>query len=353
MRATILSSEEISTFRRYIDRKHAQVPAWRRAHILADALERVVDDRLPALPDEPRRRLRRKLLDRGAELSGLGADDVLQECLALDLRREELLRPVVAWSRVRLTPLAPDDPTLETILLRWHREAPAAACIERLRQEAAGSAFAGAPPLGDARKRNGAAAAASCLLLFAGALGLSSAFGSDPPPAAGSLPPSPIAEAAPAPAAEVADARNADELAYAKVDEERLKAYLRGRDSLLAEEPYFGAIVAAAASHDVHPLLLFAITGQEQSFVPSTHERAEAIASNPFNVYGSWEHYRTDIADAAGLAARLVAKRLEDRPDDVDPIRWINASYAEDPNWWKGVSWFFVDMKKQIERDPR
>jgi hypothetical protein len=87
--------------------------------------------------------------------------------------------------------------------------------------------------------------------------------------------------------------------------------------------------------------------------VPSTHERAERIAGNPFNVYGSWESYNTDIDDSASLAARLVAKRLADRPDDVDPIRWINSSYAEDPDWWKGVSWFFEDMKKQIERDPR
>lgn len=82
--------------------------------------------------------------------------------------------------------------------------------------------------------------------------------------------------------------------------------------------------------------------------MPTTHEHAERIASNPFNVFGSWEAYNTDIDDAASLAAKLVAKRLADRPEEADPIQWINRTYAEDPNWWKGVSWFFDDMERNI-----
>ncbi len=352
MRSSILSCEEIETFRRYVERKHAEAPAWRRASILADALERAVDGRLPALPDEPRRRLRRKLLERGPGVAAIGADDVLQECLSLDLGQDALLRPIVAWSRDRLRPAETDEREIEAALLRMYRDAPASVGLEALGREADRRRLdEGAQTRGGSRRRlDAAAAAAAGLLLLAGALGLPSAIGSGvasaPSPAA-----EPPAQAADAPLA--SDAPVIAEYGYAPVDEERLKTYLRGRDSMLADDPYFGAIVAAAERHDVHPLLLFAITGQEQSFVPASHERAEAIASNPFNVYGSWEDYRTDIGDAATLAARLVAKRLADRPGDVDPIQWINSSYAEDPNWWKGVSWFFEDMKKHNERYTR
>ncbi|HZG76851.1 MAG TPA: hypothetical protein VEZ72_13450 [Paenibacillus sp.] len=284
------------------------------------------------------------------------ADDVLKACLDLDLRQEELLRPVVAWSRGRLASASPDEPALETILLRWQRATPTpdAVGLAELAREAA--AYAAAPSPGGSRRRNGAAAAA-CLLLLAGALGLPSAFGSElPAPRSARSEPAPEAaparEAAAAPAPAAAASESVD-YRYEPIDEERLKSYLRGRDSMLADDPYFRAIVGAAERHDVHPLLLFAITGQEQGFVPASHEHAERIASNPFNVYGSWENYRTDIGDAASLAAKLVAKRLAGRPEGVDPIQWINRKYAEDPNWWKGVSWFFEDMERQIERDSR
>jgi len=131
------------------------------------------------------------------------------------------------------------------------------------------------------------------------------------------------------------------ELRYAEFDREAVKAYLRSRDALLAEEPYFGAIVESAKRHDVHPLLLFAIAGQEQGFVPKTHKFAERIANNPFNVYESWEEYNTDIRDSADIAARTVANLASRRPAGYDPFLWLNTRYAEDPGWADGVRWFF------------
>lgn len=362
MQRSILSYDEIMTFKRYIDRKFGD-PRLRTA-ILADALLRVIDRRLPPLPDEERRRFGAALLQRGAQLPTIDADLVLQAGLRLDLQREELLRPLAAWCCERLELEAASETAVAAVLLRWHREPASYDGMRGLRREAeqeaavAETSAAAVPAGGIARpapRRRMNIAAAAGLLLLAGALGIFSAFeavsvsdASADLPAADDSPPSGApAEEAPPPEGGDGGYR------YAAVDTERLRAYLRQRGSALAEEPYLSAIVGAAERHDVHPLLLFAITGQEQSLVPSTHEHAERIASNPFNVYGSWETYNTDIDDSAGLAAKLVAKRLADRPEDADAIQWINRTYAEDPNWWKGVSWFFEDMQKKIEQGSR
>mgnify|MGYP000925748577 CR=1 FL=1 len=147
-----------------------------------------------------------------------------------------------------------------------------------------------------------------------------------------------VPEAVPAPADEPG---MPPEFRYAEFDREAVKTYLRSRDSLLAEEPYFGAIVESGREHDVHPLLLFAIAGQEQGFVPKTHKYAEQIANNPFNVYESWEKYNTDIRDSADIAARTVANLAGRRPAGYDPFLWLNTRYAEDPAWADGVRWFF------------
>ena len=150
-----------------------------------------------------------------------------------------------------------------------------------------------------------------------------------------------VPEAVPAPADEPG---MPPEFRYAEFDREAVRAYLRSRDALLAEEPYFGAIVESARQHDVHPLLLFAIAGQEQGFVPKTHKYAERIANNPFNVYESWEKYNTDIRDSADIAARTVANLASSRPAGYDPFLWLNTRYAEDPNWADGVRWFFEKL---------
>ena len=139
------------------------------------------------------------------------------------------------------------------------------------------------------------------------------------------------------------------ELRFAEFDREPVREYLRSRDSILAEEPYFEAIVESAREHDVHPLLLFAIAGQEQGFVPKTHKYAERIANNPFNVHESWEKYNTDIRDSAGIAARTVAVLGSRRPAGYDPFLWLNTRYAEDPNWADGVRWFFEKLVSVAE----
>ncbi len=150
----------------------------------------------------------------------------------------------------------------------------------------------------------------------------------------------------------VSEPRNINELPvefkYIDLDIEKLRIWLDSRDSKLADEPYLSTIVNNAYKFDINPLLLIAITGQEQGFVPRSNENAEKIANNPFNVFGSWIKYNTDIHDSSEIAARTVVNLSKDRPNDIEVIKWINRKYAEDENWHKGVSKIFYMLYEEL-----
>jgi hypothetical protein len=137
-------------------------------------------------------------------------------------------------------------------------------------------------------------------------------------------------------------------LKYEEVDAPKLKKWLERKNSMLAEEPYFTAILSTAKQYNIHPLLLFAIVGQEQAFVLKNAAAAKKIANNPFNVFGSWEKYNTDIFDSSRLAADTIIRSSRNRPAYMSTIRWMNRKYAEDPNWWSGVTKLFEQMKKDL-----
>jgi hypothetical protein len=132
------------------------------------------------------------------------------------------------------------------------------------------------------------------------------------------------------------------------VDTNRLAEYLHSKNSLLAEAKYMEPIIAAAEEFGIDPLLLFAITGQEQAFVPRTHKKAKEIGNNPFNVFHSWEEYNTTITQSARIAARTIVNSSKNRPADIDPFTWINRRYAEDPLWADGVRSIWNAMSKRI-----
>lgn len=138
------------------------------------------------------------------------------------------------------------------------------------------------------------------------------------------------------------------EFRYEEVDGKKLRKWLEDRNSMLAEEPYFTAILDTSRKYDIHPVLMFAILGQEQGFVPKDGAAARKIANNPFNVYGSWEKYNTDIYDSSRLAASTIIESSRNRPAYMNTIRWINRRYAEDPNWWNGVSSLFAQIKREM-----
>lgn len=136
---------------------------------------------------------------------------------------------------------------------------------------------------------------------------------------------------------------------YADVDEIALKAYLSERSSILREEPYFSSIINVGKEFNINPILLFAITGQEQGFVPQEQVSAALIANNPYNVFCSWQSYNTDIIDSSEIACRTIINLSKDRPDSVDPLVWINRKYSSDQNWHCGVRSLYEEINDFIE----
>lgn len=146
-----------------------------------------------------------------------------------------------------------------------------------------------------------------------------------------------------------------EEISYRPMDVEKVEDWLAACGSALAQRELLQMIDAAGLKTNVDPLLLLAITGQEQSFVPAAHQQADKIIKNPWNVFGSWAEGKgatLTTEEAAKIAAETIVKLSQNRPADVEPIRWLvdrrnpNGIYAEDPNWWIGVSQFYETLSK-------
>ncbi len=139
-----------------------------------------------------------------------------------------------------------------------------------------------------------------------------------------------------------------DYLMYKNVHVTSLKEFLKSKNSLLAEDSYLLTILSVCKDFNLNPLIMFAITGQEQSFVPSSNKNADKIANNPFNVFGSWKKYNTNIEDATTIAARTVVNLCKDRPANIDAITWVNRKYSEDKNWSKAVRSIFNQLEANV-----
>lgn len=133
---------------------------------------------------------------------------------------------------------------------------------------------------------------------------------------------------------------------YKDINKNSLKRYLHNKNSLLGEEPYFSTLITVAENFNLNPLVLFAITGQEQAFVPANNKDAKKIVNNPFNVFHSWQEYNTNLKDAAEIACRTVINLCKDRPNTEEPFHWINRKYAEDPKWGEGVLKIYNELEK-------
>ncbi|MFC4597918.1 hypothetical protein [Cohnella hongkongensis] len=357
--AALLSPTDIHTIRRYVQTKYAPLPDGRRAEIVADAIRRALAQRLPNVPEEIKLRMIDQLISRClvGERRDILPDDVLDLFAEIgtddELLTERLLEPILEWANERTQ-------------RRWSPEQLASRLERRRRPAPEPSAESVAAPEVRARDRSGwregigkavrgwvrpgrALALASVLLV--GAAGTIAALSGDrPAPVA-----EPVETASPAPAAApepTPDIGMPQTLQYTEIDEAALVDYLNSRDSLLSEEPYFGTIMATAREYDLHPHLLFAITGQEQGFVPRSAKHALKIANNPFNVGHSWMEYNTDIENSAGIAARLLVKLGKSRPEGHDPFEWFNRTYAEDPLWSVGVRKLFDKLNSLSADEP-
>lgn len=149
------------------------------------------------------------------------------------------------------------------------------------------------------------------------------------------------------------------DIRYRNINTQKLQEWLdKKRNSKLSEEPYFSTIISVAKDSNLNPFLMFAVVGQEQSYVPRTNPRAQKIANNPFNVTkpgsgipGSWQTYNPGIETSAKGAAKTILRLSKNCPATEDVIKWINRDghgYAEDKNWWKGVSKNLSNLEKNI-----
>jgi len=350
--AALLSPSDITTIRRYVQTKYAPLPDGRRAEIVADAIRRTLERRLPNIPDELKGRMVDQLIARCliGERRDVRPEDVIDlfSEIADDetIAKEQWLDPIMQWANAR-TPGRWSPEQLASRLERRHANA-SAAIIQIVPAEEAPQ-IDRTPALSEwlvtarGKLRRLASPVPAIALAAAIAIGVGGAIFStsgnrSAAQEEAAVVDSPIVASIPEPSPDVG---MPDYLKYSDIDAAPLIEYLNSRDSLLADEPYFGAIMDNARKYDIHPLLLFAITGQEQGFVPRTSKDAKLIANNPFNVGHSWMEYNTDIDNSAGIASRLIVKLAESRPEGHDPFLWFNKTYAEDPLWSEGVRKIF------------
>lgn len=367
--AYVLSPRDVRNIRSYVQHKYAAMPQEKRAEIVADAVNRIIHKQLPNFTDNIKRSIT-SILIRTAVMEHqrpVRADDIFGACLDMDRSNAAIYDPFHEWMEEQLR-ISCEKTVMRRLLDKLADNEQFSAGDGRSRWgdlesllKAEGIQVLGdaipltsaeiiplsAPPqTGFIRRLRARAFMYSILCLFL--IGASLLYGwSLTKPAPQVLQP-PAAVKPVQPIVMPVDGLPA-ELRFHNIDESKLKHFLDTKSSILADKPYFDAIVAAAQQFDIHPALLFAITGQEQAFVPKTNKQHLQIANNPFNVFHSWQEFNTTIEQSAEIAARTVFNLSKDRPADTDPFTWINRKYAEDPKWSDGVRSIFTAIIKEIK----
>jgi hypothetical protein len=372
--AYVLSKADVRNIRSYVQHKYAAMPQEKRAEIVADAVKRIIHKQLPNFESSVKRSITETLI-RTAVLERqrpVRAEDIFQACLLLDRSDTHIYEPFHDWVETQLN-VSCMKPVMQRLmdelsssreqsdflpteaengLLTQLRGLLIAEGIEvRVETAAAGAAEVIVLPTASwmipatlkARTR-AYMYSALCVLLITATLFYGGSLGK---PSEHKLQPTVAVKPAQKLAVPI-DGLPA-ELRYVDIDQARLIDFLESKSSILAEKHYFDAIVKAAKSFDIHPVVLFAITGQEQGFVPKTNKQYKQIANNPFNVFHSWKEFNTNIGQSSEIAARTVFNLSKDRPADVDPFTWINRKYAEDPKWSDGVRSIFTTIKAYLE----
>jgi len=370
--AYVLSPADVRKIRSYVQHKYGEIPQEKSAEIVADAVHRIIDKQLPLFNRSLKRKVTESLIRSAVleEQRPVRKDDIFTACLSLDRSSEDVTEPLFEWVGKELGASFPRDELNKRLDKLAADKESAGNAWEALKEQLLKSGYVGGQastqheaaiaeviampvklPIPAVKKRRQIQTVIYGLLslcLLSAVLMYGMSLANTPEPTE-SITAAETNSAKPAPV-ETHEGLPL-ELRYTEIDKKRLTAYLNTKSSLLAEQPYFDAIVAAAKDFDIHPVLLFAITGQEQAFVPRTHEKAQEIANNPFNVFHSWKDFNTTIQESAEIAARTVTNISRDRPQDADPFTWINQTYAEDPNWSNGVRSIFKTITNYLENN--
>lgn len=170
---------------------------------------------------------------------------------------------------------------------------------------------------------------------------------------------------------------DSSELRYIPLKIEKVRAYLKQRNSKLAQSDYLEEVDSIGKAANINPALMIAITGREMSYVKNDYnywakvygksnllaklkrlnssaaieDAPDYIVNNPWNVYHSWWEYNKSFSASAQVCATTLKNLYKGCPEGANPIQWINlrggkGGYAEDSSWFLGVSQFFSEINK-------
>lgn len=134
---------------------------------------------------------------------------------------------------------------------------------------------------------------------------------------------------------------------YLALDYIKIYKYLNEeKNSMLTTSSYLTTLNTLAEEYDTDPLLLIAIIGHEQNFVPMDHPDANMMIKNPYNVYGSWVTFHNSFEESTTICLNTIQTSKDSLPPDTDLIQHLNSTYAEDKEWYKGVQNIYSKLKK-------
>ena len=354
----IILKDDIIKLRQHIHTKYPDYNSHKRASILIKSISSILDESLVGIPDKYQKTVKEDLLHNKLlkNQGGIFLVDVLDTCLSLEVTEEDLMDSLCTLINSRVSTTISKEAILKYKENNNYNISSKDACLEEdikeqdlvISKEAPQIHIQEAFNIDNTPKDFFQKTKLKYIFLLTAVSFVSIIFltglsqsDNEEPIVSIDLDPVPIIV--------YQYDHLPEDFYYKDIDEEKLKLYLSTRNSLLKEEPYFSAIINVAREFELNPLILFAIAGHEQGFVPKDHPSALKIANNPFNVFYSWQNYNTDITDSSKIAARTVINLSRERPDDTDPFKWINRKYAEDENWWIGIKSIYNRLEREVE----
>lgn len=386
----VIRLEDVSALRAHIEQRHPDQDSHMRAEMMAEGINRMLDSAMTGLESVHKENIKKKLIAEqliGGRQSILKLD-VLNRILALDIKPDQLMAKTWGWYVLNTGHSVTLSDFLEQAspyLPHRVREAVRDNELRNLEYQSAGRQGGATAPSDSAPAQTAAASEADrfsglseglgtlqqrfkratayrltrkglmAIWGIAGVLVLGAAL-----PQLSQLLPEKQEEAYQTsplfkppleykPAAGVYDLTltpldKPHYLRYQNVSIEKLKAYLERKDSMLLSKDYLDQLLDYSCEKDLNPLLLIAIIGQEQNYVPSVHKFAPQMIENPFNIYGSWETHPVGFTASMKEACYTINTALLDRPLYTDPFEVINSRYAQDPRWYLGVKVIFRDL---------
>lgn len=382
MARPVIRLEDISLLRSQIEQRHPDMDSDFKSQLMADGINRMLDAAMTGLDSVYKENIKKKLIEEqliGSRQSVLKMD-VLNRILALDVKPETLLSKTWGWyvlntghsvtlsdfteqvspylpHRLRTT-IRDNEEKLLTFRRSSDEAEPVDCEVSETNKHVENTAVdfpiknifnLSRYRLTQKGRRIIQGVAISAFLICSVSLIVSMDKGgeTDVPPSESGSPV--IRKIANVPSVFEASIENVaigkpEYMKYQNFSIEALKTYLEQKNSKLLENDYLDQLLAYCYEKDLNPLLLIAIIGQEQNYVPMNHRYADQIIENPFNIYGSWETHPVGFSASMKEACYTINKILADRTMYQDPFVRINSKYAEDPRWNVGVKVIFRDL---------